>query len=449
MSDIIEQPRYGCALSAQQTVLAIPRALPIVHAGPGCASKSFAFAATGAGFQGEGYGGGSHISSTNTGESEVIFGGETSLAKEIKGALQILDGDLFVVLSGCTSDIVGDDSIAVAERFAAQGYPVVGTETAGFKGSSYYGHEIVIKSIIEQFIGSVEPKVQRGLVNVFAVVPFQDPFWRGDLEEIKRVLTGIGLEVNILFGNGSAGISEWANIPNAQFNLLISPSTGIDIVKLLQEKYDTPYLQYPLLPVGSKETSQFLRDVSVFAGLSPIRTERFIKEEEKRFYDYFISVSDFIGEYWNNLPIDFYTVGDSIYAPGISAFLVDELGLTPKKIYLTDELKPEWQQIITESLSARDRKLVTALTFENDGGRIEADIRQSADKAKRSIILGSSWEKFLALDIGSLYAYLSLPLDETVILNDTYTGYNGGLHLMSEIYSAVFKRKTATSRSIF
>ena len=72
MSDIIEQPRYGCALSAQQTVLAIPRALPIVHAGPGCASKSFAFAATGAGFQGEGYGGGSHISSPTTGESEVI-----------------------------------------------------------------------------------------------------------------------------------------------------------------------------------------------------------------------------------------------------------------------------------------------------------------------------------------------------------------------------------------
>ncbi|WP_196590438.1 nitrogenase component 1 [Pectinatus frisingensis] len=449
MSTIIEQPRHGCALSAQQTVLAIPRAMPIVHAGPGCASKSFGFAATGAGFQGEGYAGGSHISSTNTGEQEVIFGGESSLDKEIKGALQILDGDMFVVLTGCTSDIVGDDSQSIAEKYAAEGYPVVGTETAGFKGNSYYGHEIVIKAIIEQFVGKVIPKVRRGLVNVFATVPFQDPFWRGDLEEIKRILTKIGLEVNILFGNESAGVSEWQDIPNAQFNLLVSPSTGTEVVKLLEEKYQTPYLQYPILPVGGAETSRFLREISVFAGLSAVRTEKVIKEEEKRFYDYLVSVSDFIGEYWNNLPIDLYTVGDSIYAPGVSSFLVNELGLEPKGIYLTDEPKEDWQTVITDALAERDTRLKTSLVFENDGGSVEADIRQKSDRTRHSIILGSSWEKFLALDIGSLYAYLSLPLDETVILNNSYVGYNGGLRLIEEVYSAVFKCRPATARSIY
>ncbi|MDQ0204519.1 nitrogenase component 1 [Pectinatus haikarae] len=448
MSEIIEQPRYGCALSAQQTVLAIPRALPIIHAGPGCASKAFSFAATGAGFQGEGYGGGSHISSTNTGESEVIFGGEPSLEKEIKGALKILDGDLFVVLSGCTSDIVGDDSISVAERFAAQGYPVVGTETAGFKGSSYYGHEIVVKSIIEQFIGDVKPQVRHGLVNVFAVVPFQDPFWRGDLEEIKRILTNIGLEVNILFGNGSAGISEWRDIPNAQFNLLISPSTGTEIAELLEAKYQTPYLQYPILPVGGVETSRFLREVAAFAGLSSLPVEKAIEKEERRFYDYFVAVSDFIGEYWNNLPVDLYAVGDSIYAPGVSSFLVNELGLVPRGVYVTDEPQPAWQSVITETLAARDSRLAAVLKFENDGGAIEMDIREKDKNAGKSIILGSSWEKFLAVDVDSLYAYLSLPLDEIVILNHSYMGYSGGLRLIEEVYSAVFKRKTATSRSI-
>lgn len=44
---------------------------------------------------------------------------------------------MFVVLTGCTSDIVGDDSQSIAEKYAADGYPVVGTETAGFKGNSY------------------------------------------------------------------------------------------------------------------------------------------------------------------------------------------------------------------------------------------------------------------------------------------------------------------------
>ena len=37
---LISEPRFSCALSAQQTVLAIPHAIPIVHAGPGCSSKT-------------------------------------------------------------------------------------------------------------------------------------------------------------------------------------------------------------------------------------------------------------------------------------------------------------------------------------------------------------------------------------------------------------------------
>ena len=85
----------------------------------------------------------------------------------------------------------------------------------------------MVNSIIEQFVGNVTPKVQKGLVNVFSVVPNQDPFWRGDLEEIKRILTGIGLEVQILFGNESAGISEWKNIPTvAVDDLSITAGTG-------------------------------------------------------------------------------------------------------------------------------------------------------------------------------------------------------------------------------
>ena len=39
MSKVLDQPRYKCALAAMQTVQSIPGAIPILHAGPGCASK--------------------------------------------------------------------------------------------------------------------------------------------------------------------------------------------------------------------------------------------------------------------------------------------------------------------------------------------------------------------------------------------------------------------------
>ena len=32
----IEQPRFSCAIGALQSVVAIPKAVPILHSGPGC-----------------------------------------------------------------------------------------------------------------------------------------------------------------------------------------------------------------------------------------------------------------------------------------------------------------------------------------------------------------------------------------------------------------------------
>ena len=53
-SSLIEQPRFACALSAQHTVLAIPKAHPILHSGPGCSENSFKFTVISGGHQGGG-----------------------------------------------------------------------------------------------------------------------------------------------------------------------------------------------------------------------------------------------------------------------------------------------------------------------------------------------------------------------------------------------------------
>ena len=101
MSTLIQKPRFSCALAAQQTVLAIPGGIPIIHAGPGCSSKASGFAGVMSGQQGEGYAGRTHVSCTNAGEREVVFGGEQNLEGVIDGALKVIKGDLYVALSGC------------------------------------------------------------------------------------------------------------------------------------------------------------------------------------------------------------------------------------------------------------------------------------------------------------------------------------------------------------
>jgi nitrogenase molybdenum-iron protein beta chain len=440
VSSIIEQPRFSCALGAQQTVLAIPKGIPIVHAGPGCAGKIFAFTSGSAGHQGEGYAGGGNISCTNATEKEVIFGGEEKLTELVEGALQVLKGDLFVILSGCTSGIIGDDVVQVASTFAERGLPVVGAETSGFKGNNYYGHELVVTEIIKQFVGDVKPQVRKNLVNVFSVVPYQDPYWRGDLEEIKRLLEAIGLEVNILFGHGSKGTQEWKDIPNAAFNLVLSPWVGLDTAKLLEEKYGTPYFHYPILPVGAQATSKFLRAAGNYAGLPENAVDAVIKKEEARFYNYFVVLGDFIVDMTNNIPFELYTVADSLYALGVSDYLVNELGFLPKGIYLIDDPKPEYISIIQGALNSFGEDFAGTLEIEADGGLIQQHIREKIGTSGKAVILGSSWEAKLAQEHSNEAIRLSLPIIDEVIVTRSYVGYNGGLRLTEDIYTGAIRR---------
>ena len=130
MGRIVQEAKYTCALGAQQTVLGIERAVPVIHAGPGCSARQFAYMGPGSGYQGEGYTGGGQIPCTNSSQNEVVFGGEKKLGQLIDAALQVMDADLYVVLAGCTAGIVGDDVKQTARNHAAEGKPVIGVDTA-------------------------------------------------------------------------------------------------------------------------------------------------------------------------------------------------------------------------------------------------------------------------------------------------------------------------------
>jgi nitrogenase molybdenum-iron protein beta chain len=449
MTGIIEQQRFTCALAAQQTVLAIPRGIPIIHAGAGCSGKAYGFASYGAGMQGGGYAGSNDISCTNSAESEVVFGGEKKLDNLVDGTLRVIDGDLYVVLTGCTSDIIGDDSLSIALKYADEGHPVVGVETAGFKGSNYLGHEFVLDAIIDQFIGDVVPTIKPGLVNVFSVVPFQDPFWRSDLETIKSLLCLLGFKVNILFGSRSAGVNEWKDIPHAQFNLLLSPWVGLSAVKHLEEKYGTPFFHYPVLPVGAEETSKFLRTVGQFGNIGQDKIDAVIKTEEDRYYEYFSAAVDALTEYIDVLPGDFFLVADSTYALGFTLFLVQEMGYAPQGIYIIDDPgesnKTRVKNFFHDLLPEFDEKIV----FESNGALLQEDIKKKLVPDAKAWIFGSTWERFLAEDTGNISFSLSTPINSDIIITRGYTGYNGGLQLIEDLVGSIFKGQVHASRINF
>jgi nitrogenase molybdenum-iron protein beta chain len=438
MSKHIEQQRYMCAIGAMQSVVAIPRAIPILHSGPGCGTMTAGFFE-----RSRGYSGGSTAPCTNFTEADVVFGGEKKLTAVIENSYRVLKSDLQVVLPGCTSAIVGDDISRVVKGFADEGKPIVFADTPGFKFSNYEAHSEIVKAVLRQYVDRFAPADQpkrKNLVNLFASVPYQDEFWKGNLDELKRLLEGIGLEVNILFGPQSRGVDEWQTIPSAAFNVLVSPWFGLPIVEYLAERYGQPFFQFPYLPIGGNESTRFLRELLAFAdaqgaGLDPRRAAAFIKREEQAFYEEIDNLATFLLEFRYGLPSYMHIIHDASYVLGMTVFLLNEVGIVPKELFIADNTPEPFHEKLRTTAAGFSAKRTINLTFCPDAGLAQAEIAAAAHEG-RGLIIGSGWDKDLARKKNCDFLSAALPSPYRLVLTTGYAGYRGGLRLIEDVYNA-------------
>lgn len=430
MAKLLDKQRYKCALGAMQTVQAIDRALPILHSGPGCAQKLSE--STGS----SGYFSPNIFPCTSINEKDVVFGGVKKLNSTIENALKVIDADLYVVLTGCIPEIVGDDSGEVVSRFEDADKPVIYAPTAGFKGNNYKGHEQVVDAIIDQYLKKSDKK-QKGLVNIWADVPYQDLFWLGNIRELEKLVQELGLTPNTIFGF-KRGIDNINKIPEAEFNLLVSPWVDLGNMKKMERKLGIPYLHYPTLPIGATETSKFLRAVGEFAGVDQEKVEAVIKEHEDYYYYLIERYADLFLE---NRVINkqFTVIADAQYSLGITKFLVNDLGLVPAKQFVVDDTPKNYRDRIAEEFKKLNYGLEAEVSFETDGHKIHEEIRKH-DYHGYPLILGGYYEKELTGELKGNFLNISWPVQDKVVFDDFYVGYTGGIRLIEDIYTVAVQR---------
>ena len=430
MAKILDKQRYKCALAAMQTVQAIDRACPVLHSGPGCAQKLSD--TTGS----SGYLSPQIFPCTSINEKDVVFGGVKKLETTIANALKVIDADLYVVLTGCIPEIVGDDAAEIVSRFADADKPVVFVPTAGFKGNNYKGHEQVVEAIVTQYLKKSDKK-QKGLVNLWADVPYQDLFWLGNIRELENLLREIGLTPNTIFGY-QRGIENINKIPEAEFNLLVSPWVGLKNMKTMEKKLDIPYLHYPVLPIGATETGKFLREVGKFAHVDEAKVEEVIKKHEDYFY---YLISRYADLFLENRVINkqFTVVADAQYSLAITKFLVNDLGLIPAKQFVTDDTPKEHHEAIAAEFQSLNYGIKADVAFETDGFKIHEEIK-SHDYHGYPLVLGGYYEKEVTEKLKGNYLNISWPVLDKVVFDDFYVGYTGGIRLIEDIYTVAVQR---------
>ncbi|MDO4322949.1 MAG: nitrogenase component 1 [Lachnospiraceae bacterium] len=426
----VKSPRNGCALhGALQAVEAIRKAVPIVHSNPGCAIQNeLAARAAGAG---KGWIGDSTIPGTGVQERHIIFGGASRLREQIKNTVKVIDGELYVVLNSCASAMVGDDVGAMTKESREQGEPVVDCLTAGFHGDGHYGYSRVMTELLQKVpqLGMEAPEKNEKSVNLLGILPGRDVCFRGNLEELKRILEGVGLEVRTFFG-AENGVEELKKAPGTGLNLVFS-KWGQEAAEKMEQLYGIPYLTFPSVPVGILEVRNMLLAVAERLGIQAEVAESFLQKEEERFRYYFRPVLEEL--YEENTRKSIGLVGDESTVTAAGAFLREYFGAVIKTAVITDYFGAG---NAAEKRKELPEDFAEDVYFTQDQGEISGILEQS----EIDLLLGSSLEREIAGKKHIPLLELSYPVYDKAALGRTYAGINGAVRL-AEDYLTLIKRE--------
>ncbi len=431
-SAFIETSRNSCALhGALATLGAIDGVVPVIHATAGCAIQYHHGISPFGGALPKAAGWGAPLSSANIGEKHVVFGGGSRLREQLKNTVKIVAGELYVVVSGCATEMVGDDIPAMAKEGREQGFPVIHASTPGFRGSVHRGYQIAVRALIEQLPARPDRPAAAipGLVNVWGLIPQQDVFWQGHLRQLEKLLRAVGLTVNPLLG-GDRGLEAWHQVPAAALNLVISP-WGREVADLLASKYGTPWLDSQGLPIGPAATGRLLDSLTNALRLDAAMVAAVRARGQAGVSRHLAQIAPLY--FAAGFQREFAVVGELALVTGVTEFLSETLGLIPNLAVVTDPLAEERRDDLLAPLRRLLAPFEATLALSEDAGEIADLVRAS----RPQLLIGSSLERSLAEDLDIPLLTVAFPLAGRLVLTRGYIGHEGAAAFLEDLGTAI------------
>lgn len=156
-------------------------------------------------------------------QQNLVFGA----ADELIDALHEIENEqhpsLIALLTSCSMSLIGDDLEGIC-RSADISCPVLTLDSGGLRGQFMMGYEKGLIRFLEDLPFAPVEK-EPGTVNIIGWSTAY-PLWEGNLREIRRLLSLIGIQVNVVLGEDGLSLEKAAELKKSLFESGSISGTG-------------------------------------------------------------------------------------------------------------------------------------------------------------------------------------------------------------------------------
>ncbi len=170
-----------------------------------------------------------------------------------------------IVGASCTAELIQDDPAGLAEAMGLP-IPVIPLELPSYSRRENWGAAETFYQLVR---GLADRSVRKsdGVTRANILGPTALGFrHRDDVVEIRKILTQLGIEVNIVAPSG-ASPAELARIGDADFNICLYPEIADSACRWLEREFNQKIVR--TVPIGVGATRAFIREVAALAGVDP------------------------------------------------------------------------------------------------------------------------------------------------------------------------------------
>jgi light-independent protochlorophyllide reductase subunit B len=314
------------------------------------------------------------------------LGGDTAglFKRAVHDAAERFQPEALLVGASCTAELIQDDPGGLAES-SGLSIPVVAVELPSYSKKENWGAAETFYQLVRRF--AVKGAAKPATCNILGptALGFRH---RDDVREITRLLTRLGIAVNVVAPMGATP-TDLTRLGDASFNVVLYPETAGQAASWMQRNLGQPFTKR--IPIGVGATRDFIAEVAELAGVD---ASAVLAEEASNLPWYSRSVDS---TYLTGKRV--FVFGDATHAVAAARVAKEEMGF---EVVGLGTYSREQAREVREAAKALGLEALITDDY--------LAVEQAIADAHPELVLGTQMERHTAKRLGVPCAVISAPV---------------------------------------